>query len=209
MDGSPALKKDWVVSQEAFEGLLLKLDPDRESAGEKYEQVRQKLIKFFQWRGCTAPDEFADRTIDRVARRVAEGAEIHAQNSYLFFHGVAINVLREHWKDVQRHDVKALDDLPSAESAGAVDPVEQRDRETERAEQEQRLQCLDGCVQKLPAQQLVIITRYHQETGGTKIAQRNELAKELGIPLNALRIRAHRIRGDLEVCISKCVERAG
>jgi DNA-directed RNA polymerase specialized sigma24 family protein len=207
MEGSPALKKDWVVSQAAFDSLLLKLDPDRERAGERYEQIRQKLAKFFQWRGCPTPDEFADRTIDRVARKVGEGAEIHTQDVYLFFHGVAVNVLREHWKDVQRTEVKALDDLPGAENAGAVDPVEMGERETERGQRELKLECLDGCVQKLPAQQLMLITQYHQGEGGAKIARRNELASELGIPLNALRIRAYRIRGELESCISQCVQK--
>jgi DNA-directed RNA polymerase specialized sigma24 family protein len=206
MEGSPAFKKDWVVSQTAFDGLLLKLDTDRERAGEKYEQIRQKLIKFFQWRGCTAPDEFADRTMDRVARKVGEGAEIHGQNVYLFFHGVAVNVLREHWKDRQRNEVKALDDLPTAEAVGAVDPIEVG--ETERDHREHELECLDGCVRKLPPRQLELITQYHQGEGGAKIARRNDLAKQLGIPLNALRIRAYRIRGELETCVTGCMKRA-
>jgi len=205
MDASPTLKKDWVVSQAAFDGLLLTLDPDRERAGEKYEQIRQKLTKFFQWRGCSAPEEFADRTIDRVARKLGEGAQIHSQNVYLFFHGIAVNVLREHWKDVQRNDVKALDDLPDSQSAGAEDPVETAGRRTEHELREQKLECLDACVRRLPAQQLVLITEYHQGEGAAKIARRNQLAKQFGIPLNALRIRAYRIRGDLETCISGCM----
>ena len=209
MEGSPAFKKDWVVSQAAFDGLLLKLDPDRARAGEQYELIRQKLTKFFQWRGCSAPEEFTDRTIDRVARKVDEGAEIHAQNVYLFFHGVAVNVLREHWKDVQRNEVKGLDDLPAAENAGAVNPIEMGEREIERGQREHKLDCLDGCVQKLPAPQLVLITQYHQGSGGAKIAARNHLASQLGIPLNALRIRAYRIRGELEACISECVKKSG
>jgi DNA-directed RNA polymerase specialized sigma24 family protein len=205
MDG-PALKKDWIVTQESFDRLLGQLDPNRERAGERYEQIRQKLTKFFQWRGCTTPDEYADRTIDRVARKIGEGAEIHSQDVYLFFHGVAINVLREHWKEAQKANVKSLDESPAAQNAGE-NPNEVRERETEHAEREQRLECLDGCVQKLPAQQLMLITQYHQGEGGVKIAKRNELAKHLNIPLNALRIRAYRIRGELETCISECVGR--
>lgn len=205
MDASPALKKDWVVSQAAFDGLLLTLDPDRERAGEKYEQIRQKLAKFFQWRGCGAPEEFADRTIDRVTRKLGEGAQIHTQNVYLFFHGVAVNVLREHWKEVQRNDVKALDDLPDSQSAGAEDPIETAGRKSELALRERKLECLDACVRRLPAQQLVLITEYHQGEGAAKIARRNQLAKQFGIPLNALRIRAYRIRGELETCISGCM----
>jgi DNA-directed RNA polymerase specialized sigma24 family protein len=208
MEISPALKKDWVVSQAAFDGLLLKLDPDRERAGERYEQIRQKLIKFFQWRGCITPDDYADVTIDRVARKVAEGADIRSQDVYLFFHGVAVNVLREHWKQVERRDVKSLDEQVAPEKAGAVDPIAAGEVEAARVQQEKNLECLDHCVRKLPPQHLVLITQYHQSEGRTKINQRNELAKELGIPLNALRIRAYRIRTELETCISECASAA-
>lgn len=198
MDGPSTLKKDWTVTKEAFDRLLQQLDPDRDRAGEVYEQIRGKLTKFFQWRGVSTPDDYADRTIDRVARKIGEGAEIHAQNVYLFFHGVAINVLREHWKEVQKAELKPLDEIQTPQAAEADPEIEQKER---------RLQCLDGCVQRLPANQLVLITEYHQEQGGAKIARRNELAKQLGIPLNALRIRAYRIRGELETCISQCVQR--
>jgi hypothetical protein len=77
MEESSLFKKDWVVTQSAFDRMLAELDPDRERAGEKYEQIRQKLMKFFQWRGCSssAAEEHTDRTIDRVARKVEEGAE--------------------------------------------------------------------------------------------------------------------------------------
>jgi len=209
MDGAPipdtGLKKDWVVTQAAFDRLLAQLDPDRRRAGERYEQIRQKLTKFFQWRGCATPEEYADRTIDRVARRIGEGAEIHAHDAYLFFHGVAINVLREHWKEAQKAQLKPLDDLPASQTAAIAS--ESGEAESERVEQEHRLECLDGCVQRLPAQQLILITQYHQGEGGAKIARRNELAKQLNIPLNALRIRAFRIRGELESCVSDCARR--
>jgi DNA-directed RNA polymerase specialized sigma24 family protein len=203
MDAAPGFKKDWVVTQASFDRLLLQLDPDRESAGKRYLQIREKLSKFFQWRGCTTPGDLADRTIDRVARRIDEGAEIRSGDVYLFFHGVAVNVLREYWKQAQKVQEKPLDEAPEVQHA-AENPVETKVRE---GAQEHRLECLDSCVHKLPAQQLMLITEYHQGQGGVKIAKRNELAKQLGIPLNALRIRAYRIRGELETCISECVER--
>ena len=206
MDGVPALKKDWVVTQASFDLLLRQLDPDRERAGEKYEQVRQKLTKFFQWRGCTTPEEFADRTLDRAARRLGDGTAVPGQEIYPFVHGIAINVLREHWKEAQKHGTKSLDESPVAQNIGA-DPTEARERATEQAQRERRLECLDACVNGLPPPQLKLITEYHQGEGGARIARRNALAEELRIPLNALRIRAHRIRGELETCISECTRR--
>jgi len=184
--------------QAAFDRLLSVLDPDRERAGERYEHIRQKLSKFFQWRGCATPDEYADRTIERATKRIGQGEEIRSKDPYLFFHGIAVNVLREHWKEVQRAPVKSLEEAPEYDRAAASENGN---------EGEQKLECLDTCVRKLPKPQLHIITVYHQGEGGAKIARRNALAEELGIPLNALRIRAFRIRGELEECVTNCIKR--
>jgi hypothetical protein len=47
-----------------------------------------------------------------------------------------------------------------------------------------------------------LLLRYHEESRGQpRISRRERLAKELGIELNALRVRAFRIRGRLERCL--------
>lgn len=194
------------MTPEAFDLMLAQLDADRESAGEKYELIRQKLTKFFQWRGCPAPEDYTDRTIDRVARRLLEGAEITASDPYLFFHGTAINVLREHWKAVEKVNVESLDALPPAKTP-AEDTLEIQTRRAERIEHELKLECLQDCVQTLPREQLEQIQEYHQSDGGAKIAQRKALAAQLDIPLNALRIRMYRLRQELETCILDCTSR--
>ncbi len=194
------------MTPEAFDLMLAQLDADRESAGEKYELIRQKLTKFFQWRGCPSPEDYTDRTIDRVARRLSEGAEITASDPYLFFHGTAINVLREHWKAVEKANVESLDALPPAKTP-AEDPLEIQTRRAERIEHELKLECLQDCVQTLPREQLEQIQEYHQSDGGAKIAQRKALAAQLDIPLNALRIRMYRLRQELETCILDCTSR--
>lgn len=199
-------KKDWVMTASAFNRMLEQLDPDRERAGERYELIRQKLTKFFQWRGCASPEDYTDRTIDRVARRIEEGAEVHARDPYLFFHGTAINVLREHWKEAERRGVEALDDLPPSKNP-SEDPIEQRTQQEERLDHEVKLECLNECVRSLPADQIELIQQYHQNEGGAKIARRKELAERLKIPLNALRIRMYRTRQELETCIVDCTKR--
>jgi DNA-directed RNA polymerase specialized sigma24 family protein len=183
------------VSPAAFDRLLSLLDPDRDRAGERYELIRQKLTKFFTWRGCAEPEEYADRTMDRVARKVGEGAEIHSGDAYSYFHGVAVNILREYWKESQKVVKKPLDDVILVQKTSS-------DGELDR-----QLDCLDGCVKVLPPQHLTLISRYHHGQGGEKIASRNNLAEELNIPLNALRIRAFRIRGALETCVSDCLKK--
>lgn len=89
MDGLPSLKKEWVLTREAFDKLLACLDRDRERAAEKYEEIRNALITFFEHRGCLSPQEYADETINRVARRLSEGKEIYANNAASYFYGVA------------------------------------------------------------------------------------------------------------------------
>jgi DNA-directed RNA polymerase specialized sigma24 family protein len=80
-------------------------------------------------------------------------------------------------------------------------------RETEQREKERLLECLNRCLQKLPHESLRLITSYHQGEDGLDKTRRKELAQSLGIPLNALRIRAYRIRVAIEECVGKCRER--
>ncbi len=207
MSSEPQIyKKDWVMTASAFNRMLEQLDPDRECAGERYEFIRQKLTKFFQWRGCPAPEDYTDRTIDRVARRLEEGAEVEGRDPYLFFHGTAINVLREHWKEAERHGVDALDDLAPSKTP-SEDPLELRTQQEERLDHEVKLECLNECVHSLPSEQIELIQQYHQNDGGAKIEQRKKLAAQLNLPLNALRIRTYRIRQELETCIVNCTRR--
>jgi len=210
MSTPSTLKKDWVLTQEAFDLMLAQLDADRESAGRKYEEIRRKLTKFFEWRGCARAEEYTDRTIDRVARRLLDGARLPEDKPYLFFHGVAINVLREHWKRQEREGPEPLNDQFPARSL-IVNPEETRERDEARLEKERRLECLTECARRLDREEMELITEYHQggEGGGERLnkERRKELAKRLNIQLNALRIRAYRIRAALENCIDGCVRR--
>jgi DNA-directed RNA polymerase specialized sigma24 family protein len=71
---------------------------------------------------------------------------------------------------------------------------------------EPRLECLDHCLAALSSDSRQLIMDYYQEERRAKIELRQQLAKKLSIPLNALRIRAHRIRASLEKCVTKCVQ---
>jgi DNA-directed RNA polymerase specialized sigma24 family protein len=199
-----AKKKDWIMTEDAFNALLDCLDADRDCAGEKYEKIRQKLMKFFKWRGCLASEEYADRTIDRVARRLNEGADLRGENPYSYFHGVALNLLKEHWREPEREQER-FDELPQAR-APFQNPFEQSRRETEKVEKDRQLGCLASCVKNLPEDSLDLITRYHSSEGLIK-DRRRELAESLKIPMSVLRVRAHRIRAGLESCVTDCLKR--
>ena len=67
-------KKEWDLTQQSLRGLLEFLDPDQGRAAEQYEKIREKLTRFFEWKGCIPGDEYADETIDRVARKSRKGS---------------------------------------------------------------------------------------------------------------------------------------
>src|SRR5215472_9175796 len=98
MPGPGPGKKEWDLTEQSFRALLEFLDPDRHLAAERYQKIREKLVRFFEWKGCIPGEDYADETIDRVARRLEEGIDQRPENPYLFFHGVALNVVRERWR---------------------------------------------------------------------------------------------------------------
>ena len=83
------------LTPEGFDALLAQLNPDRERAGEIYETIRRKLVRLFEWRGCGSPEDLTDETINRVARRLAEGVELRSSDPYGYFCGVAHLVYKE------------------------------------------------------------------------------------------------------------------
>lgn len=198
------LKKDWTPTPEAFDKLLAWLDEDREIAGEKYEKIRRKLIKLFRWRNCTPEADYADLTINRVTRRVFENAPVEVRDPYLYFHGTALNVIREFWRGQatrRQEDFESLD-----QSELAVESAEKMlEQEFEQAQSERRFDCMKKCLGELPRETRELIVEYHH--GESKKSMRKEMAEKMKVPLNVLRIRACRIRADLQKCVDRCVEK--
>jgi DNA-directed RNA polymerase specialized sigma24 family protein len=60
---------------------------------------------------------------------------------------------------------------------------------------------------QLRARNRELVLRYYQDEKHEKISNRKLMARELGIGLAALRIRAHRIRSQLQKCVEACLER--
>jgi DNA-directed RNA polymerase specialized sigma24 family protein len=187
-----SLKKKWVLTQEAFNRLLASLDADCEQAGQKYERIRLKLIHYFAWRGTTFPEAEADETINRVAQKIEAGEEIKNLNAY--FYGVARLVFAESLR-IREREQEAIKQAPLAE-------VSFKDYDSDSA---RRRVCLANCLRHLPEESRDLIIEYYQDEQGKKIKRRKDLASRLDIPVNALRIRAHRIRTGLEMCVKECL----
>jgi DNA-directed RNA polymerase specialized sigma24 family protein len=189
------------VEPRAFETLLAFLDPDRERAGHKYEQIRGKLLRFFESRGCRAAEEYADEAIDRVARRITEGERI-SQDASRYFYGVARNLMKEYW-GARRRERALYASLPPVE--GGSGGGRRLDGGGSDVEESERLECLERCLQGLPVDSGALLRLYYRGEKGEKIENRRRLAHDLGIPPNALRIRVYRLRTWLEACVEDCL----
>jgi DNA-directed RNA polymerase specialized sigma24 family protein len=198
--------KGWVLTEDAFGRLLTQLDPDRERAAQKYEEIRRKLMKFFKWRGCLQFEEYADETIDRVARKIAEGIELQSTNPSSFFYGVAVNLLKEHWRKTAGREEMIAGQPEALNPSG--DPESIREQAETLKVQERRLACLRRCLGELPSESVSLIKQYYSEGDVLDKEQRKQIAQRLNLSPTALRSRAFRIRGELERCVNNCLQRS-
>jgi len=188
-----APRRKWVLTQEAFDRLLASLDSDRESAGRKYLEMRGALIRLFEWRGCPFPEDHADETINRVARRISEGEEIRDPAKYSV--GVARMLLLEIYKE-RAKERGALSEMASSEAA-----------QYEFEALEPRVECLGRCLQSLSPDNRELILQYYQGEKGEKIETRKRLTDRFKVPINTLRMRALRLREKLQVCVEDCLQK--
>ena len=187
-----AVRQKWTLSQEAFDKLLLSFGDDRDSGGQNYLEIRNNLTRFFEWRGCPFPEDHADETINRVAKRIAEGEEIQNPSGYAL--GVARLLVLEILKGRQREQV-ALTEMTST-------TPEISDNTNDG---EERIGCLRHCLEGLSLESRQLITEYYEGEKGDKIQNRKKLVEKLGIPVNTLRMRALRLRDRLQVCVEDCL----
>src|SRR5262245_6430950 len=188
----PERKSQWVLSQSAFQRLLSWLDESGESGGQRYVNIRRRLAQYFDRKNCPYPQELADETLNRVARRLEEEGEITKSTPAEFCFITARYIFLESLRRKQHHE-----DLHE----GLVASSEFQEEEVE----QQRSYCLEHCLQTLdPEDRNVILGYYHGERQ-IRIENRKLIAAKLGVSMNALTIRACRIRIKIESCIRKCL----
>ena len=186
-------KTDWVLTQSAFRQLLDWLDIDADSGGHRYLEMRRRLVLYFDRKNCSSPDELADETLNRVARRLEEEGTITTDTPAHYCYIVARFVFLESLH--RRSNQEPLNDLLSA----------MPDSSEEKREAQRRSECLEQCIQKQQPADRMLIESYYQGEQRAKIENRRALAAKLQITLNALSIRACRIRDKLEACVRKCL----
>ena len=186
------MKKRGEINPEAFEKMLLWLDEDRDVAGRKYEAIRLRLIKIFDYRRCSDSEELADKVFDRVLKKIGENAIVDDSNPPAYFYKVASNIYRESLRN------PVTVELP--ENIVLDEPEERF---------EPYYECLKKCLKSLSSEKHKLIIEYYEEEKRAKIDLRQKLARSLGIPLNMLHSRVFRIRTGLQQCVLKCVKETG
>ena len=179
------------MTPEEFDKLLSWLSPDRETAGKKYEEIRQQLIRFFTCWNCSEPEALADETIDRVVPWMEQKGWEPSNAPIRVFFGFARNLRHEDRRKMQLEPINS--DLPAT-------PAKKENKEPD-------FVCLEDCIASLPVTEADLIRHYYQYEQEEKIKKRQALAQKLGIGMNALRIQAWKIRNSLRGCLNRCIER--
>jgi DNA-directed RNA polymerase specialized sigma24 family protein len=184
--------------QRSFRRFLDWLDEGADSGGQKYLEIRQRLAAYFERKNCLPADDLADETLSRVARRLEEEGSIEGTTPARYCYIVARFVFLEHYREA-----KLIGADPSRLSASpATTDINEEARTT-------HLNCLETCLRKLDDDQRELIIEYYRGERRAKIFHRHSLAHRLGLSMNAVTIRACRIRDRLEGCVRRCSETQG
>jgi DNA-directed RNA polymerase specialized sigma24 family protein len=150
-------------------------------------RLYQRLLRFFEWRGCHHPEEAADSTLDRVEIKLEQRAKV--PNVQAFVTGVARLVSLEHLRAQSRFVPLPINAEIESQQVGSD-------------EDEGALACLESCLTKLQPENRKLIRGYYESR------DRAALALDLGVNINVLRLRAKRLRGTLEQCIVSCLRKS-
>jgi len=190
-----------VLTQLAFARLLDWLDDGVDSHGEKYLEMRRRLVSYFDRRNRPDADELADETFNRIARTLGQSGMIATRPQARYCYVVARFVLLEGFRRDRKHvpfDAPRDADISRTRRIGLVEVDHQRDI------REQRLDCLDRCLEELRPDQRDLAIEYYRGANRQRIERRRDLAERLGITMNALAIRACRLRDALMTCVEAC-----
>jgi hypothetical protein len=158
--------------------------------------MRRRLVAYFERKRCLHPDDLADETLNRVARRLEEQGTITDTPPARYCYIVAKFVLLEYLRDPDTRKIQYRDGHDRASDAAS--------EESDAGDRERVYACLDRCLQALDHVERHLILEYYRGDQRGKIERRRQLAADLKLTANALAIRACRIRDKLEQCVSAC-----
>lgn len=168
--------------QTVFDKLFQLLEPDAQSIEEGFQQCRFKLFKFFAWRHCEDPENLADETVNRLLKNVHTGHEISSDKPYSYVYAIASHVFMEYLRAKKRGGV--IVDIDEVQEVAGPGPVDD---------------CQKQCLEQLSPEKRELLARYYLDD-----EERESIAEEQGLSLNALRLQVHRIKHGLRRCCEDC-----
>lgn len=161
--------------------------------------MRRRLVVYFDRKNCEHPDDLADETLSRVMRRFQEEVSLSNEPPARYCYIVAKFVFLEYLRRPKRadSDFALLEFIPADRNSNHA--VEKTD------DNENLLDCLDCCLKRLDPRDRALILEYYVGEQRTKIESRRKIAANLGLTMNAVSIRACRIRERLEACMKPCI----
>lgn len=173
-----------VITKDDFDAMLAWLGPQSEQqAGEKYEEIRRRIIQILARRGCREAEDLADEAITRVCKKVKVIAVNYRGDPALYFYGVANKLYLETLK--KPSPMPPPPDVPE--------------------DIELRHNCLDYCLQQQSAADRELILQYYEGDKKKKIENRKRLGDLLAVEMKILRVRVHRIKINLRKCVFECL----
>ena len=165
-----------------FDHLFRLLEPEAQTVAEGFGHCRHKLQKFFAWRHCEDPDTLADETVTRLVKNVRAGQQISADNPYSYVYAIATNVFKEYLRAKRKSAIVVdLDNVAEPVLQVAADD------------------CQKQCFERLSPEKRELLAHYYLDD-----AEREDIASEEQLTVNALRLKIHRFKESLKRCYEEC-----
>lgn len=178
--------------EDRFNLFLSWLSSDRDEAARKYEDMRRRVIIMLECRGCNRAEEIVDEAFDRFVKRLPEILETYQGDPVRYLCVIARNVHLEYMRKQEQPLPDNIDKIPT--DGDEPDELEELMHE-----------CLERCLNEFDPTNRKLLLAYYEEEKQAKINFRKTLAKTMGIAGNALRLRVHRLRRTLEMCLNECL----
>lgn len=149
---------------------LAQFSPDPEIAEREFAELRNRLIKFFEWNGAADADDLADDTLFRVFRSLREGMAPSGSLQH-YAHAIAAYVLKE------SRVIRKAEELPELAEA-------QENRES--LGHAERTLLAQELLNTLSKEDRALLTSYFKH-------DRAATAARFGLTSTALRLKIHRI----------------
>ena len=191
-------------NRQTFDALLFALDEDRDRAGLRYEEIRQRLIRQFHVRGSHKPQSHADEVFNRVARQALGGIQLDRENPFGYFHETARFVLLEYQREVQAELLPPEDlaELP----LNSISATEQLLILSRRLENEIGIESFKKCRAEMSDDENLVKDFYDYGEGAERIERRKSLAAELGVEQGTLRKSILDFNNKIKNCARKKLE---